>query len=188
MKTGDAGDIYVEVTVVCTIATCRTLSPFHWAVLRALEVFAPGARPGLDELAARLHVGERAFLDEAWTDVTRWRATDDNDFAQARVSVAGEAAMRAGWFVVGEPTVHRHTLYFEKEDGVPLRAERFEMKVVRDLRRPPAWSAELTLERVAEALALQRPAARLQPGERVVAVDAEWAGAQEVRVGPGERG
>jgi hypothetical protein len=66
-------------------------------------------------------------------------------------------------------------LYFAKEDGASLRAERFETKVVRDVRRPPAWSAELTPERVAEALGLQA-------GERVVAVSAEWTGAQEVRV------
>lgn len=182
MKTGGVGDVYVEVTVVCTVAACRKLSPFHWAVLRALEVFAPGTRPGLDELAVWLHVGERVFLDEAWKDVTRWRATDDNDFAQARVSVSGEEAMSAGWFVMGEPTAHRHTLYFAKDDGSPLQAERFETKVVRDVRRAPAWSAELTPERVAEALAVQKPGARLQPGERVVAVDVEWSGAQEVRV------
>lgn len=182
MKTGGVGDVYVEVTVMCTVALGRTLSPFHWVVLRALEVFAPGARPGLDELATRLHVGERAFLDEAWKDVTRWRATDDNDFAQARVSVSGEEAMGAGWFVIGEPTVRRHTLYFAKDDGSALRSERFELRVVRDVRRAPAWSGELTPERVAEALAAQKPGARLQPGERMVAVSVEWAGAQEVRV------
>lgn len=180
MKTGD---VYVEVTVVCTVARCRTMSPFHWALLRTLELFAPGTRPGMGELAARLHVGERVFLEEAWKDLTRWRATDDDDFAQARVSVSGEAAMRAGWFVIGEATARRHALYFAKEDGAPLRAERFATTVVRDVRRAPAWSAELTPERVAEALAVQKPAASVQPGERVVAVSVEWEGAQEVRVG-----
>lgn len=179
MKTSD---VYLEVTVVCTVARCRRLSPFHWAVLRTLEVFAPGTRPRMDELAARLHVGERAFLDEAWADVTRWRATDDNDFAQARVSVTGEEAMRAGWFVTGEPGVQRHVLYFAKADGEPLRAERFEMKGGRDVRRAPAWSDELTPGRVMEALVAQKPGARLQPGERVVAIDVEWEGAQETRV------
>jgi hypothetical protein len=179
MKTGD---VYVEVTVVCTVAPCRKLNPFHWAVLRALQVFAPGARPGLDELAARLHLGEPAFLDEAWKDLTRWRATDDDDFAQARVSFAGEEAMRAGWFVIGAEAVRRHTLYFAKEDGRPLRAERFELKVVRDLRRPPEWSAQLTPERVEDVLAGQRLQEKVLPGERVVAVSPEWAGAQEVRV------
>jgi hypothetical protein len=180
-----AGSVYFEVTVVCAVAPCRKMNPFHWAVLRALEVFAPGARPGLDELAARLQLGERAFLDEAWKDVTRWRATDDDDFSQARISVAGEEAMRAGWFVIGEPESHRHTLYFAKEDGSPLRGERFELKFLRDVRKPPAWSATLTPERVAAALVAQKPGARLQPGERLVSICVGWDSAQEMRYSSG---
>ncbi len=172
---------YIEVAVDCTVAPCRRLNPFHWALLRALGVFAPGTRPGFDELAHRLRVGERAFLDEAWKELRTYRATDDGDFAQARLSVAGEEAMGAGWFVIGAEAVRRHTLYFDKADGSPLRAERFEFKAVRDVRRPPAWSAGLTPDRVMEALALQKPGARLQPGERLVAINVDWSDAQEVR-------
>lgn len=178
MKTANT---YIEVAVDCTLAPCRRLNPFHWALLRALEVFAPGTRPGFDELAQRLRVGERAFLDEAWKEIRGYRATDDGDFAQARLSVAGEEAMHAGWFVIGPAAVRRHTLYFNKADGSPLRAERFEFKAVRDVRRPPVWATGLTMERVVEALELQKPRERLQPGERVVAISADWADAQEVR-------
>jgi hypothetical protein len=151
-------------------------------LLRVLEAFVPGARPGFDELALKLRIGERAFLDEAWKELTRWRATDDNDFAQARVSTSGGEALRTGWFTVGDKTTRRHLLYFEKEDGRPLEMERFELKIMRDVRRPPTWNGLLTPERVAEALALQKPTERAQPGERVMAVSADWAGAQEVRV------
>lgn len=172
---------YIEVAVDCTVAPCRRLNPFHWALLRALEVFVPGARPGFDELARRLRIGERAFLDEAWKEIVASRATDDDDFAQARLSVTGDEAMRAGWFVIGALTTRRHTLYFQREDGSPLRAERFEFKTVRDVRKPPAWGARLTIEHVVEALAEQKSRDRLQPGERVVAISVDWSGAQEVK-------
>lgn len=178
------GTLCIEVTVACTLARYRTLSPFHWAVLRALELFPPGTRPGFDELAARLRIGERLFLEEAWKDVARWRATDDDAFAVARVSVSGSEALRSGWFVLGEPTVRRHTLYFAKDDGAPLTTNRFSLTTVRDVRRPPGWGGTLTPARVQEALALQKPNERVRPGERVTAIDAEWESAQEVRVIP----
>lgn len=174
---------YIEVAVDCTVAPCRRVSPFHWALLRALEMFAPGARPGFDELALRLRVGERVFLDEAWKEIMRWRAADDDDFAQARLSVAGDEAIRSDWFVTGASAVRRHLLYFSREEGSPLRAEHFEFKAMRDLRKPPTWSARLTTERVIEALAAQKPKERLQAGERVVACAVDWSTAREVRVG-----
>lgn len=179
MKT--EGDLFIEVTVICTVAPCRRMNPFHRALLRALEIFAGGARPGFDELARRMQVGERAFLDEAWKELKTWRAVDDDDFMQARVSEAGAEALRTGWFETGERTVQRRVLYLKREDGSALRAERFEFAVVRAVKKPPAWSGGLTVARVAELLAERPVKERVKPGERLVAVDVDWTTAQEVR-------
>ena len=172
---------YIELAIDCTRAPCRTFNPFHWALLRAVELFPPGARPGFDELSLRLRIGERAFLDEAWKDVLRHRATDDDDFVQARLSVAGGEAMRTGRFVLGEPVVRRHVLYFRSTDGGVLRIEKFEFSVVRDVRRPPSWGLALTTDRIADALSVQKPQEGLQPGEQILEFSADWSSAQEVR-------
>jgi len=171
----------IELDLACTFAPCRRLNPFHRVLLRAVETFPVGARPGFDELAQRLRLGERVFLDQAWKDIQAFCATDDDDFMQSRLSVAGEEALRAGWFIAGEQTVRRHTLYFRRDDGCAVQAERMEFAVVRAVRMPPAWSKQLTTERIAEVLAAQKPQERLQPGERLIALAADWSTAQEVR-------
>lgn len=166
--------IVIELPATCAVAACRRLNPFHRALLRALEVFAPGTRPGFGELARRMMILEPVFLMQAWAELVAWRATDADDFAVAGWSVAGEEAVRSGWCVVGERTTRRVTLYLRREDGVPMGAETFEFAAGRALRSRPEWCGRGMAGRIAAAI---NPA----PGERVVAFAADWDSAREGR-------
>lgn len=169
-----AAMIVIELPVSCTVAPCRRLNPFHRALLRALEVFPPGARPGFGELARRMMILEPVFLLQAWAELVAWRATDADDFAVAAWSVAGEEAARSGWCVVGERETRRVTVYLRREDGVPMGAEKFEFAAGRPLRTRPEWCGRGMAGRIAASI-------KLSPGERVVAFSADWDAASEGR-------
>jgi hypothetical protein len=168
--------IVIELPVTCTVAPCRRLNPFHRALLRALEVFPPGTRPGFGELARRMVILEPVFLMQAWAELVAWRATDADDFAVAAWSVAGEEAARSGWCVVGERETRRATLYLRREDGASMGAETFEFVAARALRARPEWCGRGMAGRIAASIALA-------PGERVVGFSADWDAAREGRAG-----
>ncbi len=97
-----------RVSVRCLIARVARLDPFHWALLRALQLFPAGARPGLPVLAARMRVMETAFLEDAWADLCEWHLVDDREFAQARPTAKAVDSLGDGWVAlseVGERTV-----------------------------------------------------------------------------------
>ncbi|MBC8011813.1 MAG: hypothetical protein H7067_17135 [Burkholderiales bacterium] len=166
--------IVIELPVVCTVAPCRRLNPFHRALLRVLEVFPPGARPGFGELAGRMMILEPVFLLQAWSELVAWRATDADDFAVAAWSVAGEEAARSGWCVVGERETRRTTVYLRREDGGPMSADTFEFTEERPLRTRPEWCGRGMASRIAASI-------KLAPGERVVSFAADWDAAREGR-------
>jgi hypothetical protein len=118
-----------ETTVIVTVTQARPVNPFHRVLGRVLETFAPGRRPELEELTRRLCIGEPAFLAQAWGELVAWRATDADAFTAARLSPTGEAALRRGWFAVGEKTTRRVTIAVEK--GETLDAARIEAELAR---------------------------------------------------------
>ena len=115
-----------ETTLLVTVTQARPVNPFHRVLGRVLEAFPPGRRPELEELTRRLCIGEPAFLAQAWSEVVAWRATDADAFTAARLSPTGEAALRRGWFAVGEKTTRRVVLMAarnERLDSVRVEAE-----------------------------------------------------------------
>lgn len=119
----------VETTLLVTVAEARPANPFHRVLGRVLETFPPGRRPELAELTRRLCVGEPAFLEQAWSELVAWRATDADRFTAARLSMTGEEALRRGWFAVGEKATRRVVLAVARDDR--LDAARVEAELVR---------------------------------------------------------
>lgn len=113
-----------DTTLIVTVAMARPANPFHRVLGRVLESFPPGRRPDLAELTQRLCIGEPAFLEQAWSELVAWRATDADAFSAARLSPAGEAALRRGWFAIGEKTTRRVTITTAEDE--PLDAARVE--------------------------------------------------------------
>ncbi len=173
---------FIELPVGMTIARCRRANPFHWALLKALRVFVPGARPDFDRLAERLRILERSFLDRAWAEIRELKAADDDDFAQAKLTALGEEALVSRYFTLGEPDLRMQSLYFNKQTGEILRAAKFEVAVGHAVRAKPAWSEQLNAEQICAALAVQAPKQALKSDERLLAFSLHWQEAQEVKV------
>jgi hypothetical protein len=110
-----------ETTLLVTVTQARPENPFHRVLGRVLETFPPGRRPELEELTRRLCIGEPAFLAQAWSELVAWRSTDADDFGAARLSPTGEAALRRGWFAVGEKTTRRVTLVLARDAVLDAR-------------------------------------------------------------------
>ena len=125
----ERGGVRGEVTMLVTVAMARPANPFHRVLGRVLETFPPGRRPELEGLTRRLCVGEPAFLAQAWSDLVAWRATDADAFTAARLSPTGEAALRRGWFAVGEKTTRRVVLAVARDER--LDAARVEVELAR---------------------------------------------------------
>lgn len=171
---------YFEVPVTIEVQRVRRMNPFHWALLRAIQVFANTRRPGFEEMAGRLCIGEAAFLEDAWRDLCEFHAVDAREFSEAGLTMEGEVALQNGFFPLGMGSERKHNLYFSRTgeavfpdtDGTPGASPAFA-----DL---PKWSGQLTCERIERLLRKQDGAATLGSDDRVVRVQAAWNAAREM--------
>jgi hypothetical protein len=168
---------FIELPVDFSVVQGRRVSPFHWVLLKALHAFVPGARPDFDLLAERLRILERSFLNRAWAEIRDLKAADDGNFAQARLTVLGEDALRTRYFTLGEAELRTQNLHFKKQNGEALQTATFEVAVLRALHAKPEWC-----ERIGDALAVQAPTQALKRGERIQNFTFRWQDAQEVKV------
>lgn len=160
---GDAGPGR-RVAVRCLVARVARLAPFHWALLRALQLFPAGARPGLPALAARLRVMETAFLEDAWAELCAWHLVDDREFAQARPTAKAVDSLREGWVALSE---------------INERAVEVELDAASVRRRGPIPDALL------RAAAWVPP---LLPDERILRATPVWPGEPDDRGSEAARG
>lgn len=172
---------FIEVTVRYQVVPSKRVSPFHWALLKALKCFPPEARPSLDEFCARLHLGDRIFLDKAWGDLCAFSSCDDKDFSQARLSLDGEEALKSGFFHLGPVEERSRALVFDAVTGESAGR----MKVRADPSTPgqalPFWTAQLDRVRLEQILRDQAEAGSIKQGERVLSCQAQWSSARLVR-------
>lgn len=148
MKAADC----IELPVLCSLVSVRRANPFHWALLRALQVFPAGQRPELEELAIRLRIGEVAFLAEAWRELLTHHAADDADFSLASITLEGLEALRQDLLPTGSAEERMITLLFS-EKGEVLQAVQVERRgEARALSEKPSWASALTTEVVAQCL------------------------------------
>ena len=173
---------HIELPVDFSVVRCRRVNPFHWALLKALRSFVPGARPNFETLAQRLRIIEPSFLTRAWVEIRELKGADDDDFAQARLSALGEAALETHSFVLGEPELHSQKLYFKKADAEPVPGASFEVSAPRNLKAKPEWGDKFGAEEIADALAKQTPGQALRRDERIQSFTLRWQEAQEVHV------
>lgn len=109
-------EILLELPVTLRLQRLRRANPFHWALLRALQLFPAGKRPPLEEFVGRLCLGEKTFLEEAWRELLEFHAVDDPDFQQAGLSMEGREALAKGWFPLGAAVEQVRFLCF-RSDG-----------------------------------------------------------------------
>ncbi|MBK9990488.1 MAG: hypothetical protein IPP19_07100 [Verrucomicrobia bacterium] len=169
---------YIEVPVRYQTVRLRRLNPFHWALLRTLQVFGPGARPDLDELTKRLCIGEPVFLNEAWRELLTWHAVDDAVFSQARLTMEGETALQEGLIPFGTAEEKTRPIYFTSE-GEPLSpAKRGDVQTAKPLSVPPPWSSNVTASQIEQFLLTQ--AGTRSPDERWQSIRLAWENARTV--------
>lgn len=177
----------IEVPVHYRAVPVRPLSPFHWALLRALQTFAPGRRPDLDELTRRLEIGVPAFLNEAWRDLLGWRTVDDPIFAQARLTLEGEEALREGACPLGAAVAGSRRLYFSSEGAWLVPARAGTARLVAPLNTLPAWSGQVTAREAERFFRTTAGADPVRADERWQGVRLAWAEARVVTFAPPAR-
>lgn len=168
----------IELPVLCSLVSVRRANPFHWALLRALQVFPAGQRPELEELAIRLRIGEVAFLSEAWRELLAHHAADDADFGQASITLEGLEALRLDHLPTGSSEERLLTLLFSA-DGKLLQASRAERQgEPQPLSEPPSWADALTADFVANSLERVGDGNAPGPDERLRSISPRWERAQ----------
>jgi len=177
----------IEVPVHYQAVPLRPLSPFHWALLRALQAFAPGRRPDLDELTRRLEIGAPVFLNEAWRDLLGWRTVDDPIFAQARLTLEGEEALRAGACPLGPAVAGSRRLYFSSEGEWLVPARAGAARLVAPLNTLPAWSGQVTAGAAERFFRTTAGVDSVRADERWQGVRLAWAEARVVTFAPPAR-
>lgn len=178
---------YIEVPVHFQVVRVRQLSPFQWALLRAMQVFVPGLRPELGELTKRLCLGEPIFLNEAWRELLEQHAVDDAVFPQARLTMEGEEALRTGCFPVGSAVENKRAICFTRDGellSTVLIARHGEPRTAKPLACPPPWSDAITASQIERFLRPQTGADRMRTDERWHNVRLAWNEALEVSRGP----
>lgn len=172
----------IEVPVHYQTVQLRRLNPFHWALLRTLQVFGAGARPSLDELTKRLCIGEPVFLNEAWRELLAWHAVDDAVFLQARLTMEGETALQEGLIPFGIAEEKFKPIYFTSE-GEPLSpTKRGAVQTAKLLSGPPPWSSNVTPSQIEQFL--QAEAGERRSDERWQSIRLAWEDARTATFAP----
>lgn len=173
---------FIEVPVRYQTVRLRRLNPFHWVLLRTLQVFGPGARPDLDELTKRLCIGEQVFLNEAWRELLAWHAVDDAVFSQARLTMEGKTALQEGLIPFETAEEKSRPIYFTSE-GEPLSpAKRGDVQTAKLLNGLPPWSSNVTPSQIEQFL--QAEAGERRSDERWQSIRLAWEDARTVTFAP----
>lgn len=174
----------VEVPIEFTLAAVEPLGPFRWALLHALRTFPRDSRPDFATLTDRLCLGERAFLDVAWSSLTALAAVDVDEFTDATITVRGEEALSRGCVLASLPETRKAICHFAANDGRCVETAHATVTDLRALRTPPPWRDQLTSTRLADALGRQSPQLAPQSDERILHFTPDWSAAREVRLTP----
>jgi hypothetical protein len=173
--------------IVCSFKTVTTvpLSPFVWALLKALRTFASGARPSWDDFAAKLAVGEPSFFRAAWSELCDLQLADHDDFHAAELTDDGEVALESGFVRSGEPRSRlREKIYVRLNNGEPIRWRHdFEAKNHSTLFRP-AWADSVTEKLVRKALDEQRESSdeQIDVSEKIYDLEIHWELSSRVKL------
>lgn len=171
---------FIEVPVHYRSVRVRRISPFHWALLRAVQAFAPSLRPSRDELTQRLGLGDSLFLNEAWRELLGWHAVDDTDFAQARLTLEGEAALREGWLPQGPAVDSTRLLHFTPAGQLVPPDARRPAPTTTPLAAPPGWASTITARQAEHFLRAQAGPEAPLGDERWQAVRLAWKEARTI--------
>jgi hypothetical protein len=187
-----------------------TLSPFAWAILRALRDFPVGSRPSFDLLSEKLRIGDASFVERAWEECVSWHlvvassATPQPEksevrhgfsrlhapsppltFQYAEINQEGEQAMSRGYIVQGRPIRRTgETLYFLLHDGAVVNwREHFSVTGHSPVQRPK-WADSLTPTRIAEAIAAQftDDSRHIAATQRLDFTSVDWQASRQVEI------
>lgn len=157
----------------------RRANPFHWALLEALRVFPSSARPTLDELALRLCLDDKAFLEKAWSELKDFQAVNAGDFGQAELSAEGTETLASGYFHLGPVVEKTVALLLNPQDGSSAYAALPKNPQATALPLPPVWAATLDQGQLADTLRRQE---NLRRDERLLSLRCFWDKAELVSV------
>lgn len=175
----------VEVSCSYTVVETTPLSPFVWALLRALQVFPSGARPGFEELAIKLNIGELSFVEQAWAECLDQDlvSTTIQDFQSAELNSNGHTAIARGYVVVGAPRRREgETLYFRLRDGDVIKWQaHFTVTEHKSLVKPK-WGDGLTEQHLAQAVNAQsgNESRHITAQQRIEFLTIDWAESRQV--------
>ena len=173
--------------IVCSFKTVSTapLSPFVWALLKALKTFDTGTRPSWDELAANLAVGDPSFFSAAWSELCDLHLANLSDFNSAEITDEGQKALEHGFVQTGPPRSRLcEKLYVRLDNGEPFRWRHdFQAKNHSPL-RPPTWADTVTENLVRKALEEQRESSdeRIVDGEKIYDLEIHWSQSFRVKL------
>jgi hypothetical protein len=198
------------VELVCSFTTVKTapLSPFVWALLKTLKTFPEGSRPEFNELAEKLAFKDTQYLNDAWTEVTKFKLCErgegqkdepiDNrsylrsftaekvDYDYAKITEAGLAAINGGAIQIEAPRKRSgEALYFTLRDGSPITVwkSHYEPKGIGKLDRPK-WAEAITENLIIKALGFQRESGdeHIQPDEQLLDLEIHWDESRRVKL------
>ncbi len=158
----------------------RQISPFHWALLRAVQVFPAATRPPRDELTRRLGLGDPLFLNEAWRELLGWHTVDDTDFALARLTLEGEAALREGVLPQGPAVDSTRLIHFTPAGQWVSPDPRRLTAATTPLPTPPPWAGTITARQAEHFLRAHADPAETHADEHWQAVRLAWKDARTV--------
>jgi hypothetical protein len=154
----------IELPVRCRIVRARRLTPLHWSLLRALEVFPAGNRLSFEDFAARISLSDSAFLKAAWEELLASHAIDNANFQESSLTIEGQDALRQGYLPQGQPEEqlrylhldqHGQPLVFRPRPATPAQTTVSAANAVPSPRSPETqlpWKASLTPELLASHL------------------------------------
>ncbi len=169
----------IEIPLDYSVATCSRATPFHWALLTAVQTFPAGDRPDFAAIAERLHFHEPAFLAQAWIELCDQAAVTHKNFNQAELHTKGHEALRLGYLLTSEVNTRRVTLVFGARGDRCVERREFDLIQGARLRTPPVWADALDIERVLTAMSFQMPSQMPAAGERIIELKLRWAEAHE---------
>lgn len=173
--------------VVCSFKTVRTapLSPFVWALLKTLKVFEAGKRPGWEDLATKLAIGEASFFSEGWAELLANNLAVDAKFAVAEITSEGEQSLEDGFIRIGEPRCRtQEVVYFRLDNGEPINWKKdFEAKNHSKI-IPPKWADKLNEDLIRKALEQQRESTdeRIGIDEKMFDLEIHWTASSRVKL------
>lgn len=196
------------VELVCSFSTIKTepLSPFVWLLMKTLSEFSPGCRPEFQALAEKMAFNDAQYLNLAWEEAKQFKLCvsgkpevkpairytaydrlrgDAIDFETAKLTEHGVMALRDGFIRTGEVRKRsEEAVYFLLRDGVHVEWKSyFEPKYVGSLQRPK-WAGEISVDKVAKALASQRESSdeRIEPDEQIFDLTIDWDASRRVKL------